>query len=313
MTELSIVIVNWNTRGMLLKCLDSVYETIEGRSFDAWVVDNGSTDGSPGAVRERFSRVRLIENSENLGFARANNQALKLIQSPYVVLLNSDAILTPAALDTIIDFMDRKEDIGICGPQLLNEDGTKQNSIANLPTLATELLNKSLLRRLSPEKYPGKELDIKEPMEVESIVGACMVVRKKAIESVGLLDEDFFFFLEETDWCKRMRDKGWKILHHPGSCVYHLQGGSARLTNVRVRVEYWRSRYTFFRKHRGLAARVLLAAGLSVRLLANFVAALLYGAVTLFTSARALERLRLYSTLMAWHLSGRPASWGLRG
>jgi GT2 family glycosyltransferase len=249
--DLSIVIVNWNTRGMLLKCLESVYETIKGRNFDAWVVDNGSTDGSPGEVRERFSRVRLIENSENLGFARANNQALKLIQSPYVVLLNSDAILTPAALDTMIDFMDRKEDIGICGPQLLNEDGTKQNSVANLPTLATELLNKSLLRRLFPEKYPGKELDIKEPMEVESIVGACMVVRKKAIESVGLLDEDFFFFLEETDWCKRMRDKGWKIFHLPGSRVYHVQSGSARLTNVRARVEYWRSRYTFFRKHGG--------------------------------------------------------------
>jgi GT2 family glycosyltransferase len=312
MTEPSIVIVNWNTRGMLLKCLESVYETIKGRNFDTWVVDNGSTDGSPGAVRERFSRVRLIENSENLGFARANNQALELIQSPYVVLLNSDIVLTPSALETIIDFMDRKKDTGICGPQLLNEDGTKQNSIASIPTLATELLNKSLLRRLFPEKYPGKELDIKEPMEVESIVGACMVVRKKAIESVGLLDEDFFFFLEETDWCKRMRDKGWKILHHPGSRVYHVQGGSARLTNVRARVEYWRSRYTFFRKHRGLAARLLLAAGLSVRLLANFVAALLYGAVTLFTSARALERLRLYSTLMAWHLSGRPASWGLR-
>lgn len=311
MTDLSIVIVNWNTRDMLLKCLGSVYGTIN-KGFEVWVVDNASTDGSPGAVRERFPGVKLIENRKNLGFARANNQALRRVRSPYVVLLNSDTVLTPDAVDTMVEFMEGKEDAGMCGPQLLNEDGSKQNSIAAIPTLKTELLNKSLLRRLFPEKYPGKELNVKGPVEVESIVGACMVARKEAVDGVGLLDEGFFFFLEETDWCKRLRDKGWKVFHHPGSRVFHLQGGSAKLVNVRARVEYWRSRYRFFRKHRGPGARVFLGAGLFLRLIVNFTAALLYSALTLFISKRARARLRLYSTLIGWHLSGRPVSWGLK-
>jgi GT2 family glycosyltransferase len=311
--DLSIVIVNWNTRDILLRCLASIYEGRGKRAFEVWVVDNGSTDGSPEAVRERFPRARLIENKKNLGFARANNQALRKIKSPYVALLNSDTLLTPGAVDTIVDFMDGSPDVGICGPQLLNEDGTKQNSIANIPGLATEVLNKSLLRRLLPGRYPGKELDIKEPMEVESIIGACMVVRRKAMEEVGLLDEDFFFFLEETDWCKKMREKGWRVFHHPGSRAYHLQGGSAKLVNVRARVEYWRSRYTFFKKHRGWPARVVLRAGLFLRLTASFLLTLFYNVLTLFMLKNAREGLKLRSALIAWHIAWCPASWGLGG
>jgi GT2 family glycosyltransferase len=309
--DLSIIIVNWNTRDTLLRCLESVYTSFKDPAIEVWVVDNGSTDGSQEAVRENFPQARLIGNKKNLGFARANNQALSHIKSPYVVLLNSDTVLTPGAVDTIIDFMDENPDVGICGPQLSNEDGTKQNSIANIPTLATELLNKSLLRRLFPERYPGKELDIKEPIEVESIIGACMVARKKAMDRVGLLDYNYFFFLEETDWCKRMREKGWKVFHHPGSRVCHLQGGSAKLANVRARVEYWRSRYTFFRKHRGWPATVALRAGLFLKLIVSFLAMLFYNTLTLFMLKKARERLRLYSTLIAWHISGCPASWGL--
>jgi GT2 family glycosyltransferase len=309
--DVSIVIVNWNTREILLKCLTSVFRTITKRAFEVWVVDNGSTDGSPEAVKENFPQVRLIVNKTNLGFARANNKALRRVESPYVALINSDTVLTPFSVDTIMDFMDANPDVGICGPQLLNEDGTKQNSIANIPTLATELLNKSLLRRLFPERYPGKELDIKEPVEVESIVGACMVARKKAMDRVGLLDEDYFFFLEETDWCKRMSERGWKVYHHPGSRVYHLQGGSVKLANVRARVEYWRSRYAFFKKHRRPPARLVLRTGLFVRLLLSLIASLLYNIITLFMSEKGRNRLRVYSTLFFWHTLGCPASWGL--
>ena len=191
----SIVIVNYNTRDLLIDCLDSIYENLGGVAFDVWVVDNGSTDESPDAVRERYPQVILIENSYNLGFARANNQALRAVEGRYVVLLNSDTRLTPGAIETMVRFMDESPSVGVCGPQLLNEDGSLQNSIATIPTLATELLNKAILRRLFPDRYPGKEHRIDEPMEVESIVGACMVVRKETIDDVGLLDEDFFFFL----------------------------------------------------------------------------------------------------------------------
>ncbi len=316
MKELSIVIVNWNTRDILLNCLASVYETVGstlGDGLEVWVVDNGSTDGSAAAVKERFSRVRLIENTTNLGFARANNQALRRAGGRYVVLLNSDTVVTHGAFEEMMGFMDRTPGAAVCGPQLLNEDGTRQNSIANAPTLATELLNKSLLRRLSPGRYPGKELDIKGPIEVESVIGACMVVRKEAMDRVGLLDEDYFFFLEETDWCERMRKDGWKVFHLPDARVYHLQGASAGKVNVRARVEYWRSRYTFFAKHRSAAARAALRAGLLAKLLMNMPASVLHNVLTLFTSAKARGRLNLNATLVAWHILGCPKRWGLKG
>src|SRR3989304_3886026 len=153
--NISIIIVNWNTKDMLVNCLESIYRT-QKSAFEVWVVDNGSADGSAEAVKVMFPRARLIENQENLGFAKANNQALKLASGSYLVLLNSDCVLGPGSLDTMIKFMSGHVDVAICSPQLLNEDSTRQNSIANIPTLSTELLNKSLLRRLFPEKYPGK-------------------------------------------------------------------------------------------------------------------------------------------------------------
>ncbi|MBI5560485.1 MAG: glycosyltransferase family 2 protein, partial [Deltaproteobacteria bacterium] len=295
--DISVIIVNWNTKDILLRCLESVFSTVNCLSSEVWVVDNGSTDGSQAEVRRRFPEVKLIENGANLGFARANNRALERMAGRYAVLLNSDARLTQGALEAIVEFMDGNAGVGVCGPQLLNEDGTLQNSIANIPTLATELLNKSLLRRLFPGKYPGKEKRIKGPLEVESVIGACMVVRKKAIDGVrgaggvGLLDEDFFFFLEETDWCMRMRHEGWKVFFYPLSRVYHLQGASAKKVNHRARVEYWRSRYTFFRKHGSIPARMVLRAGLFIRLLAGFLGSVLHNVFTLFMSDKARRRL----------------------
>lgn len=310
--NISIIIVNWNTKDMLVNCLESIYRT-QKSAFEVWVVDNGSADGSVEAVKAMFPQARLIENQENLGFAKANNQALKLASGSYLVLLNSDCVLGPGSLDTMIKFMSGHKDVAICSPQLLNEDSTRQNSIANIPTLSTELLNKSLLRRLFPGKYPGKERIIDEPFQVESVIGACMVVRKEAIEDCGLLDEDYFLFLEETDWCKRVREKGWKVVFHPGGEVFHLQGASARKSIVRARIEYWKSRYVFFRKHRGVAARFFLRSALFLRLTINFFANIFYNIITLFLSGRAREKLKLNSALIVWHVLGCPKSWGLKG
>jgi len=305
--DLSIVIVNLNTRELLLDCIASIYATVPPLSAEIWVVDNASTDGSVEAVRSAFPGVRCIVNDRNRGFAGANNQAIRQASGRYVVLLNTDAVLTPAALATIVDFMDSHRDVAVCGGQLLNGDGSLQNSIANVPTLATELLNKSLLRLLFPKRFPGKERRFASPVEVESIIGACMVVAKRAIDGVGLLDESYFFFFEETDWCLSMKKKGWRIFFHPEARIFHLQGQTAKKHIVAARVEYWKSRYFFFRKQYSPALAVLIGIGLIVRLCVSLVLQLVAAPVS--GSARA--RLKINAMLLLWHLAGCPARWGL--
>lgn len=311
--DASFIIVNWNTKDLLLKCIESVFSTVQGLTFEIVVVDNGSSDGSVAAVRIHYPEIRCIENTYNHGFAKANNNALRMIRGRYALLLNTDVVLKQYTVGTVIDFMDRTPGAGICGGQLLNEDGSKQNSIANTPSLATELTNKSLLRFFFPKRFPGKEHDtITSPVEVESVIGSFMAVRKEAIDDVGLFDEDYFFFLEETDWCLRFRKRGWKVFFHPDAEIIHLQGMSAGKAFIRARIEYWASRYLFFRKNDRMAVCVALRTGLMLKLIADFFLSLMCNILTLFTNQKAKLRLKLYATLIAWHAAGCPASWGLR-
>ncbi len=303
----SIVIVSYNTRELLEACLTSVFTSVAGISFEVWVVDNASSDGSADMVEKRFPLVHCIRNDANLGFARANNSAIRQAQGRYVVLLNSDTVMTPSALETITAYMDAHPDVAVCGGQLLNQDGTLQNSIANIPTLATELLNKSVLRRLFPRRYPGKEWQVEVPIEVESIIGACMVVSSEAIAQVGMLDERYFFFFEETDWCLAMRQAGWKVCFHPQTRIFHLQGASAKKVFIPARIEYWKSRYHFFRKHRVRTVLRVLKTGLLVRLVLSGI----IQAVAAPFSSGARNRLMLNVAILRWHLYGCPASWGL--
>ncbi len=309
--DISIVIVNWNTKDLLLNCIESVYSHMGSLSCEIWVVDNGSQDKSAEAVRSRFPDVLLIENRQNAGFAKANNQALRQINGRYAVLLNSDAVLTAGAIETMIGFMEKNRAAGICGGQLLNANGSKQNSIANIPTLATEMLNKSILRKLFPGKYPGKELNLRGPIVVESVIGACMVVRKEAMDNVGLLNEDYYFFLEETDWCLRFKRKGWKVYHHPEAKIYHYQGQSAAKVHINARLEYWKSRYLFFKKNHGIVTYYTLRSFLALKLIADIFLALVVNLVTFFGNRRAVGKLELYTALAVWHLKGMPDDSGL--
>jgi GT2 family glycosyltransferase len=276
-------------------------------------VDNGSTDGSGRVVKEKFPEVKVIENQENVGFAEANNQALRISKGKYLLLLNPDTQVKEKAIEGLVSFMETHPRAGISGAQLLNSDGSKQNSIANFPSLATELLNKSFLRWLFPKKFPGKERDYPEPIEVDSVIGACMVVRRDALEQVGLLDEDYFIFLEETDWCYRMKRAGWKIYHIPQAQVFHFQGKSAETVKKRARVEFYRSRYHLFKKNRGHLQWFLLLIGLMIRLgveLIFITAACLF---TFFILKKWRQRLSVFSYLMGWHLRLCPEGMGLRG
>jgi GT2 family glycosyltransferase len=207
--------------------------------------------------------------------------------------------------------MNNQPKTGIAGAQLLNSDGTKQNCIANFPSLATELLNKSFLRRLFPDKFPGKETDYPGPVEVDSVIGACMMARRKALEQVGLLDEEYFLFLEETDWCYRMKKAGWKIYHIPQAEILHFQGKSAEAEKGKARIEYYRSRYHYFRKNRGSFQSSVLFIGLIIKLSVELVFATIACVFTLFMVKKWRTKLSTYLYLMWWHLRLCPQEMGL--
>ena len=312
MVNLSIIIVNWNTKEFLLSCVRSVFENEQRISSEVILVDNGSQDGSGSEVKKAFPLVHLIQNEKNVGFAGAVNQGLQKASGRYVLLLNPDTRVKNGAIERLMSFMDAHPKAGISGAQLLNSDGSKQNSIANFPSLVTELLNKSLLRWLSPEKFPGKEIIYSEPMDVDSVIGACMMVRRDAWDQVGLLDEDYFLFLEETDWCYRMKREGWKIYHVPQAEVYHFQGKSAEKEKKRARVEYFRSRYHFFKKNKGKLQWFILLVGLLIRLGFELLSMTVASLVTFFLVKTWRKKLTIYTYLFWWHVRFCPDGMGLK-
>ena len=243
--DISIIIVNWNTQKLLRDCLQSINDTVRDVTFEIIVVDNASEDGSVLMLREEFPGVTLIENRDNRGFGAANNQAFAIMRGTYALLLNTDIVLTDNAIYELFSFMETHPDTAMACGQLLNRDGSKQNSIANFPTLLTLMANISFLEYLFPKRFPSKRYKHAEPIEIESAIGACLIVRKKAMDKVGIFDERYFFFFEETDWAYRMCSAGWKIYHVPSAMIYHLQGQSIG-RNVRSRIAV---SYTHLRAH----------------------------------------------------------------
>ncbi|MFQ3671057.1 MAG: glycosyltransferase family 2 protein, partial [Verrucomicrobiia bacterium] len=255
--------------------------------------------------------VKVVESKRNLGFAAANNRAAVEAGGEYLVLLNSDARVDPPVLAEAIDWMRAHPEVGVLGAQLLNEDGSWQNSIASEISLATELLNKSLLRRLFPRKFPGKEQRWEGPVPVDSVIGAFMVVPRTVWERLGGMDERFFLFLEETDFCRRVREGGWQVVHHPGLRVWHRQGGSAGSIQVAARIEYWRSRYAYAKKHFPVGMRWALGAGLVVKLVVDLVAQAVGTVLTCGLHRKVRAKLALDVALLRWHLGGCPDSMGI--
>lgn len=309
--DLSVIIVNWNTRELLLNCIESFYRTVRGFTFEIFVVDNGSHDGSPDSVKRKFPAIELIQNQRNLGFARANNKALRRSRGRYGLLLNTDVILTDGAVEKLVEFMEGNPTVGVAGGQLINIDGSKQNSFDNFPSLTAEALNKSLLRIVFPKRYPSKRVNYGTPVDVDSVIGACMIVRSRAIREVGLLDEDYFFFLEETDWCYRMRRRKWRICHVPQAKIIHLQGRTANLVRDRAKIEYYRSLYFFFKKHRGRVESMTLRGFLFARFCVDFFLTLLSCLFTAFRKEKAKRKLGIYARLIYWHMRLCPGGMGL--
>jgi GT2 family glycosyltransferase len=246
MIDLSIIIVNWNTADLLQDCIESIIASTSGITYEIIVVDNGSSDHSRAMVRDRFPSVRLIANASNLGFARANNQGIQVSCGRYIQLLNSDTLIDPGALTALVGFLDAHPQVGIAGPRLLNGDGTLQRSWAQFPTFWSEIkgINVRLWRRFLT-------CDGTEAYSVDWVGGACLLIRRETITQVGMLDEHFFMYSEETDWCFRARQAGWEICYYPNAQVIHFGGQSSRQASVRMKAELYRSKLRFFAKHYG--------------------------------------------------------------
>jgi len=260
MSDVSIIIVNWNTRALLADCLESVARTTGDLKVELIVVDNASTDDSQAMVRQRFPHVRLIVNQKNVGFARANNRGMATSHGRYVLLLNSDTLAAPGALYALVRLADTEPRAGIIGAQLLNPDGSFQVSYAPFPNLWQEFMVLSGVGRLLygpwyPSRGPEEE---KGPQVVDYVAGACMLVRREAFEDVGGLDEAYFMYAEEVDWCYAMRQEGWQVWYQPAAEVIHLGSGSSRSRRCQREGDLYRGRVQFFRKHYGDGAARLL-------------------------------------------------------
>jgi hypothetical protein len=259
-TDVAVVVVTYDALPWIEQCLESV------RGVSSVVVDHGSRDGTLDLVRERFPEVRVLE-AENRGLGAGWNAGIREGDSRYVLLLNADAWLVDDALARLVDFADARPGAAIVAPRLLNPDGTLQRSVRGFPTLWRLGTEYFFLRKLAPGSsllnafYAGG-FDHDEVRQAEFVMGACMLVRRDAIDEVGLLDEDYFLFSEETDWCFRFRRAGWEIVFFPGAECVHV-GGAAH--GGRLYRENLRGHLLFFWKHRGpreaeRARRLLLAA-----------------------------------------------------
>ena len=254
--DLSIIIVSWNTREILRKCLGSLCNHTRNISFETIVVDNGSSDGSAETVEKEFPQVKLIRNQENLGFARANNIGIKAIAGRYLCLMNSDIFVLNGCLMNLITFMDQNLNVGMSGPRLLNRDHIFQPSCRYFPSIWNNLCHAFAINRLFPKSafFSDSLMEHWEHDTVQSVdvlPGCLWMVRREALNQVGLLDERFFIYGEDVDWCKRFHDHGWDVVFYPDAETIHYHGASSANDPIRFIVEMQKADLQYWKKHHG--------------------------------------------------------------
>ncbi len=233
--KLSIIIVNYKSHNFLGKCLTSIYQKVKDIDFEIIVVDNASNDNGPQKIKENFPEVRHIVNSKNLGFSGACNQALRETSSEYILLLNPDTKIVDSNLNEMVKFLDENQDIGILGCKILNEKQEEQRTAFPRRTVMREILDivpYMKLEKILPGYWTDRRYDKlikerKDPFEVFWVTGACLLFRKRVLDDIGLLDEGFFLFSEDVDFCWRAQRKGWKVIYFPRIKVVHTVGGSS--------------------------------------------------------------------------------------
>jgi GT2 family glycosyltransferase len=258
--RISAVVVSYNTREDLLRCLAALRDTV-GAPLETIVVDNASADGSAAAVRAAFPEVRVVANAENVGFARANNQGLRESSAAYVLVLNSDAEVRPGAVGAMAAILDARPEVAIVGPRTVGSDGRPQVSFGRALTPRSEWAQRRLVRGVAegrPDVLGEVVARCAREHEPDWVSGSCFLGRRSALEGVGLFDEGFFLYEEDVDLCLRVRRAGGRVLYTPAAEVVHHLGRSMAKDAARARLEYHRSHLRYYRKHNGPAARLAL-------------------------------------------------------
>jgi len=253
--DLSIIIVNWNVRDLLAACLRSLEPARERLALQVLVVDSHSADDSVAMVRRDFPWVELIACNENVGFPRGNNLGLTRANGRYILLLNPDTEVVGDALTTMLAYMESHPHVGGLGPQLLNPDGSVQSSRRRFPTPATALFESTWLEPLAPASilrhYYVQDVADGETAVVDWVTGACLLVRREVVEQIGGLDEDYFMYSEELDWCRRIKAAGWQIIYLPTAQVIHHEGKSSEQAVTERHINFQRAKLRYFYKYHG--------------------------------------------------------------
>jgi GT2 family glycosyltransferase len=259
--DVSVIIVNWNTRELLRQCLESIRVQTRGITYETIVVDNASVDQSATMVKVEYPEAILIENTENRGFAAANNQGIRISTGRYVLLLNSDTLVLDRAITRTVEYSDQNVQYGVVGCQVWEDEFTIQETCFNFHTPWNVFCVVTGLAKLFPRSVVlgGDKMRYWDRMterEVEVVSGMFMLVRCEAVDAVGLLDEHFFIYCEEADWCFRLHQAGWKSYFWPGAKIIHRDGGgkSTAQVNVKMEVQKVKSLLFFIRKHYGVVA-----------------------------------------------------------
>ena len=254
--EVSICIVTYHARDFLRDCLRSIYGTAGSISFEIIVVDNHSEDGTVEMLRSEFPNVHLLVNNENTGYTRPNNQAMRISQGRYLLIINPDTLVEPNTIPELAGFLDAHPEVGIVGPKVLNRDGTLQKQCRRSEARPWDAFCYfSGLSRLFPhdKRFAGYLMTyLSEDIvhEAEAVSGSCMLIRRNVVEQIGYQDEDFFAYQEDTDFCRRARLAGWKVFYDPAAQIVHFAGeGGSGVQPFRSIIEWHRSYYLYYRKH----------------------------------------------------------------
>lgn len=255
--DLSIIIVSWNSEKALKKCLASIYQLTTEISFEVIVIDNASSDQTAKMVMNDFSQVKIAENPKNFGFATAVNQGIAVSKGRYICLLNPDTWLVDRSFEQMVRYMDKFKGIGIIGPHLINPDQTTQPSVRRFPELIDQLLILLKIHTFLPDlkplyRYFWRDFDYGQTQEVEQVMGACMMIRRQVIDELGILDEKFFIWFEDVEFCRRVFDyTDYSIYYYAESPVVHEGGESfSKVITLQKQLWYLKSLLYYLKKHR---------------------------------------------------------------
>ena len=259
MVDVSIIVVAWNVRALLYNCLKSVYDETKDIDFEVIYVDNASTDGSVDMVKKEFPQVNIIQNKKNEGFIKANNQGVQTAKGRYVLLLNSDTLILNNAVAKIVKFADAHPETAVVGCRVLNPDRTLQRNCFMYPSILNMFLSATGLYKIFPKsKFFGREdmtwWDFNDVREVETVCGSFSLVRRQAIDQVGLMDERYFVYGDDPDWCYRFKKNGWKIMFTPNGEIIHYGGQTTKQMARKFRLQLHGSQLIFMKLHRNRLA-----------------------------------------------------------